>query len=103
MTHQRLEIANTLMVNPPSVYIPSRNWSARLSVYRFVIGPPVGLRVPVVGVVYHPVSGDMYTACQGQGAFLNGAQIEVSRGSVIAGYSSGIYSAGMWQPETTAS
>ncbi|CAN0306223.1 unnamed protein product, partial [Laminaria digitata] len=34
-------------------------------------------RVPVVGVVYHPVSGDMYTACQGQGAFLNAAKIEV--------------------------
>lgn len=31
----------------------------------------------MVGVVYHPVSGDLYTACRGQGAFLNGARIEV--------------------------
>lgn len=33
--------------------------------------------MPVVGVVYHPVSGDLYTACKGQGAFLNDAKIEV--------------------------
>ncbi|CAM9170978.1 unnamed protein product [Hapterophycus canaliculatus] len=33
--------------------------------------------VPIVGVVYHPVSGDLYTACRGQGAFLNGVKIEV--------------------------
>lgn len=34
-------------------------------------------RVPVVGVVFHPVSGDLYTAVQGEGACLNGAEIEV--------------------------
>eukprot|EP00752_Nemacystus_decipiens_P007559 g6752.t2 len=33
--------------------------------------------VPVVGVVLHPVSGDLYTAIQSEGAFLNGAKIEV--------------------------
>lgn len=34
-------------------------------------------RVPVVGVVLHPVTGDLYTAIRGEGAFLNGAKIEV--------------------------
>eukprot|EP00903_Cladosiphon_okamuranus_P006100 g6010.t1 len=33
--------------------------------------------VPVVGVVFHPVTGDLYTAVLGEGAFLNGAKIEV--------------------------
>lgn len=33
--------------------------------------------VPVIGVVYHPVSGDLYTACRGEGAFLNGVKVEV--------------------------
>ncbi|CAM9873562.1 unnamed protein product [Pylaiella littoralis] len=33
--------------------------------------------VPVIGVVYHPSSGDLYTASRGQGAFLNGIRIEV--------------------------
>ena len=34
---------------------------------------------PRMAVVYNPDSGEMFTACQGQGAFLNGQPIHVSR------------------------
>ncbi|MGW6795222.1 inositol monophosphatase family protein [Streptomyces chartreusis] len=34
--------------------------------------------VPVVTTVYVPLTGDLYTAAQGQGAFLNGQQLQVS-------------------------
>ncbi|CAM9505442.1 unnamed protein product, partial [Sphacelaria rigidula] len=37
--------------------------------------------VPAIGVVFHPVSGDMYTACRGGGAFLNGVRIQVRAAS----------------------
>ncbi len=35
--------------------------------------------VPSVGVVYNPMSGELFTAMRGAGAFLNGAPIHVSR------------------------
>lgn len=34
-------------------------------------------RIPILGVVFHPCGGDLYTACQGAGAFLNGVKIQV--------------------------
>lgn len=33
----------------------------------------------VAGAIYHPVLGDLYTAIQGKGAFLNGKRLEVSK------------------------
>ena len=33
----------------------------------------------VVGVIYHPILNELYTAVRGQGAFLNGKRISVSR------------------------
>lgn len=35
--------------------------------------------VPSVGVVYNPFSGELYSATRGEGAFLNGSPIHVSR------------------------
>lgn len=40
------------------------------------IGLAVGRR-PVLGVIYNPVRDELYTACEGGGAFLNGAPIRV--------------------------
>jgi myo-inositol-1(or 4)-monophosphatase len=34
---------------------------------------------PIVGVVYQPVSGELFTAVKGEGAYLNQKKIEVSR------------------------
>src|ERR1700721_2528144 len=34
---------------------------------------------PIVGVIYQPVSGELFTAVQGEGAYLNQKKIEVSR------------------------
>jgi myo-inositol-1(or 4)-monophosphatase len=34
---------------------------------------------PIVGVVYDPVHGEMFTAVKGQGAFLNGKRIKISK------------------------
>jgi myo-inositol-1(or 4)-monophosphatase len=33
----------------------------------------------VIGVIYNPVSDELYAACKGQGATLNGRKIEVSK------------------------
>lgn len=33
----------------------------------------------VLGVIYNPVSNELYTACRGKGAFLNGKRIHVSK------------------------
>src|ERR1700692_571776 len=34
---------------------------------------------PIVGVIYQPVSGELFTAVKGEGAYLNQKKIEVSR------------------------
>lgn len=34
---------------------------------------------PIVGVIYQPVSGELFTAAKGEGAYLNNKKIEVSR------------------------
>lgn len=52
----------------------------------FVHGVPyvsvsIGLtvrRIPVVGVIYDPISGELFTAVKGGGAFLNGRRIKAS-------------------------
>ncbi|MEA4882340.1 MAG: inositol monophosphatase family protein [Clostridia bacterium] len=40
--------------------------------------------LPAVGVVYSPVSGELYSAASGRGAFLNGSRIHVSSTSAMA-------------------
>ncbi|HHL43660.1 MAG TPA: DUF4170 domain-containing protein [Hellea balneolensis] len=42
---------------------------------------------PVVGVVYNPITEEMYWACKGAGAFLNGAPISPSKCACIDGCS----------------
>lgn len=39
---------------------------------------------PLVGVVYAPALGEMYTACRGEGAFLNGQPIQVRSNSQLS-------------------
>lgn len=36
-------------------------------------------RRPLVGVVYNPITDELFTAAQGQGAFLNGRRLQVSQ------------------------
>jgi myo-inositol-1(or 4)-monophosphatase len=60
----------------------------------FIAGRPeycvsVGLvadNEPVLGVIVNPVSGSLFTAITGEGAFLNGAPIHVSDSSQAASY-----------------
>lgn len=35
-------------------------------------------KIPEIGIVYNPILEQLFTACRGQGAFLNGAPIQVS-------------------------
>ncbi len=37
---------------------------------------------PIVGVIYQPVSGELFTAVKGEGAYLNQKKIEESHGSI---------------------
>jgi myo-inositol-1(or 4)-monophosphatase len=53
------------------------NFAHRLPVFAVSIGLVAGGR-PVVGVIFDPVRGEMFTAAAGDGAFLNGRPIRVS-------------------------
>lgn len=40
-------------------------------------------KVPIVGVVYNPIIGELFTGIRGQGAFLNGSPIKASQQSEL--------------------
>ena len=52
------------------------NWCISIGLHR--------CGVPVAGVVFQPVSGDLYYAEQGKGAFMNGHRLRVSSRSVLS-------------------
>jgi fructose-1,6-bisphosphatase/inositol monophosphatase family enzyme len=57
---------------------PSHSLGLIHRTYTRVVDAHTPLQVPVVGVVYNPLLEEMYSACRGGGAYLNGKPIRVA-------------------------